>query len=92
MSEEKKEPTQEELKEYREKMLKYYAEELPLLKKRKEYEVLLADVEEARARRIGRTIQIGQMLAPPPPDEIEEEKEISSSTEGKDKKRSLKTT
>lgn len=68
MSEEKKEHTAEELEAYREKMLKFYTDEIPLLSKRKEYEVLQADVEEARARRITMTMRISSMLAPAPVD------------------------
>jgi hypothetical protein len=67
------EPTEKELQEYRENMKKYYDVQIGLLKKQKEYEVLLADIEEARAKRISMNIRIAQMMAPPPEKPTEEE-------------------
>jgi len=67
------EPTEKELQEYRENMKKYYDVQISLLKKQKEYEVLLADIEEARAKRISMNIRIAQMMAPPPERPTEEE-------------------
>ena len=84
---EAKEPTEAELKAYREKMIQYYKEQIPLLKSQKEYEMLLADIEEARAKRITMSVRIAQIMAgppqepktgddtPPPPPGEEEKKE-----------------
>jgi hypothetical protein len=60
------EPTEAELKAYRESMKKFYDEQMPLLKKQNEYEKILADIDESRARRMSFTIRMAQMLAPPP--------------------------
>jgi len=67
-----KEATPEELAEMRVKMVAYYEEEIPLLKQQAEYERLLAEIEESRAKRISFNMRIAQMLAPPaPPQEPE---------------------
>lgn len=60
------EPTEKELQEYRENMKKFYDTQIPFLKKQKEYELLLADIEEARGKRIAMNIRIAQMMAGPP--------------------------
>lgn len=62
-----KEPTPEELAKMRLKMVAYYEEEIPLLKQQAEYERLLAEIEESRAKRISFNMRIAQMLAPPAP-------------------------
>jgi hypothetical protein len=73
MSEEKNQPDQEETEremtpeeyaEMRKKMLAYYKEQLAFLQPQKEYETLLADIEEARARRMTMTIRLTQMTTP----------------------------
>jgi len=65
------EPTQEEIQEMRERMQSYYENQIPFLQKQKEYEMLLADIEQARARRIEMTIRIAQMTMGPQ-EEMEE--------------------
>jgi hypothetical protein len=67
-----REPTEAELKAYREKMIQYYKEQIPLLKSQKEYETLLADIEEARAKRVTMTMRIAQIMAGPPQPKEEE--------------------
>jgi len=59
------EPTQEEIKQMRANMQAYYKEQLPLVKIQAEYEKYLADIEEARARRISMNLRIAQMMTPP---------------------------
>ena len=69
------EPTEEEIKAYRASMKKFYEEQIPLLKKQQEYEGLLADIEEAKAKRVSFTLRIAQMLTPaeaPPEGEMPE--------------------
>ena len=103
MSEETKntEPTAADIKAYRESMSKYYNDEMPLLKKRKEYETLLADIEEARVKRLSMSIRIAQLTSPPP---VQEEEPLDEPLETRDtpvqtkapekeegKKRTLKT-
>lgn len=58
-------PSPEEIKQMRASMQAYYKEQLPLVKVQAEYEKYLADIEEARARRISMNIRIAQMMAPP---------------------------
>ena len=67
------EPTEKELQEYRENMKKFYDTQIPLLKKQKEYEMLLADIEEARAKRVTMSMRIAQVMAGPPEQPTEEQ-------------------
>lgn len=67
------EPTEKELQEYRENMKKFYDTQIPLLKKQKEYELLLADIEEARAKRVTMSMRIAQIMAGPPEQPTEEQ-------------------
>jgi hypothetical protein len=82
--------TPEEIKKQRELMLQFYKEETPLLKARKEYETLLADVEEARLRRLVAIVR-GTNLTNPPEEpqapELEPEQEVPQER----KERKLKT-
>lgn len=74
-NQEEREPTPQELNEYRESMKKFYDQQIPMLKKQREYETLLADIEEARAKRITMNIRIAQMMAGPPEAPSKEEQE-----------------
>lgn len=60
-----REPTPEEIQEMRDRMQSYYDNQIPFLEKQKQYEILLADIEQARARRIEMTIRIAQMTMGP---------------------------
>lgn len=80
--ENKTEPTEAELKAYRENMKKYYEEQIPLLKKQKEYEGLLADIEESRAKRLTMTVRIAQIMAGPPEPEGQDEPQGRDNPEG----------
>jgi outer membrane protein TolC len=62
---------EQQIREWREKMTNYYNDQLPLLETQKKYETLLADIEEARARRMTMSIRLAQMMSGP--DEEEEE-------------------
>jgi hypothetical protein len=84
------EPTQEEIQEMRERMQSYYENQIPFLQKQKEYEMLLADIEQARARRIEMTIRIAQMTMGP--QEEMEEGSDSDIDEKPKKERKLKKT
>lgn len=57
--------TEQEVREWREKMTGYYNDQLPLLEVQKKYETLLADIEEARARRMTMSIRLAQMMSGP---------------------------
>lgn len=56
----------EEYAKARDAAMKHLKTELPHLKVELQYETLLADIEEAKARRIGMVIQQARMMAPPP--------------------------
>jgi len=60
-----------EVAEMRKNMEDQYRNQMSLLQVQKEYENLLADIEEARYRRVLSTMRISQMLAPEQPDQEE---------------------
>lgn len=60
-----REPTPEEIKEYKEKMEKFYDEEIPFLEKKAKYENLLATIDEARLRQLTSILRLAQLQAPP---------------------------
>ena len=84
-----REPTPEEIQEMRDRMNSYYDNQIPFLTKQKDYETLLADIEQARARRIEMTIRIAQMTMGPQQEDAEDsgsDQDIDESP----KKRTLK--
>ena len=54
-----------QMKQMRENMQNFYKQQIPLLKQQCQYEQLLADIEEARAKRLTMSIRIAQMMAGP---------------------------
>ena len=71
----------EEMAQRRMEMMRFYETQMPLMKLQKEYEVMAADIEEARARRIRAVMMIGQMTAPPSEQsEVEPDQEEAPST------------
>lgn len=89
-NQQEREPTEAELKAYREKMIQYYEEQIPLLKSQKEYETLLADIEEARAKRITMTMRIAQVMAGPAQEEEQTPNPSDPSSEEQRPARQLK--
>ena len=61
-----KQLTDKELAEYNAKMKTWYDVQIPMLKKQKEYEALVADIEESRAKAVTMRMRVAQLLAPPP--------------------------
>lgn len=57
--------TEEQLLEIRKRMIKYYKDQIGVLEPQAKYETLLADIEEARARRMQMSIRLAQMMAGP---------------------------
>lgn len=55
--------TEEQVKEMNEKMLKYYSAQNILLEQQAKYEILLADIEEARCKRVTMNLRIANLLA-----------------------------
>jgi hypothetical protein len=68
-----KQPSEEELKERKQSLTKFYKEQLPLLRLQKEYEESITAIEIAKMTRMEIMIAKAQMMAPPPPEEGEEE-------------------
>lgn len=80
-------PTPEQMEASRKKALEFYKKQSELLTAQAEYEKLMADIEQSRAKRMEMIIRQAQMANPPV--EPEEEPEEEPSTEKKERK--LKT-
>ncbi len=74
-SENQPELTPDQIKEYRKKMLSYYDEEWPMLKKQLAYETIIASIEEQRLKRMSYVMKMAQMSAPPDERKTEDPKE-----------------
>lgn len=70
-----KQLTEEQLLEIRKRMIKYYKDQIGVLEPQAKYETLLADIEEARARRMQMSIRLAQMMAGPKEAEKKQETE-----------------
>lgn len=70
--EEQLELTPEEIKERKEKLLNYYQEQIEFLNTQLEYETLLTNVEEQRAKRIQMQAAIASFLSPQDEEEVDE--------------------
>lgn len=70
--EENKELTPEEVKERKEKLVQYYAEQVEFLTVQLEYETLVTQIEEQRAKRLQYQVMVANMLADEPEDTEEE--------------------
>ena len=62
--------TPEEVKERKEKLTQYYTEQVQFLTVQLEYETLVTDIEDQRAKRLQFQVMVANMLAP---DDEEEE-------------------
>ena len=74
MEENKEVLTPEEVKERKEKLTQYYTEQVEFLTVQLQYETLVTDIEEQRAKRLQFQIMVGNMLAPDDEEEEVEEK------------------
>lgn len=61
----KEQLSEQQLITVRKRMIKYYSEQNEVLRHQAKYETLLADIEEARARRMQMSIRLAQMMAGP---------------------------
>lgn len=59
----------EEIAKRKKDLLKFYKEQIDLLKPQHEYYDLLATIEESKLRRLVAMMRIGQLMAPPEPDQ-----------------------
>jgi hypothetical protein len=73
--EENKELTPEEVKERKEKLVQYYTEQVEFLAVQLEYETLVTNIEEQRAKRLQFQVMVANMLAPDTEEELVEEEE-----------------
>ena len=65
--------TPEEVKERKEKLTQYYTEQVQFLTVQLEYETLVTQIEEQRAKRLQYQVMVANMLAEEPEeDELEE--------------------
>ena len=74
MEENKEVLTPEEVKERKEKLTQYYTEQVEFLTVQLQYETLVTDIEEQRAKRLQFQVMVANMLAPDDEDEEVEEK------------------
>jgi small-conductance mechanosensitive channel len=70
---EKPQLTPEQVEAQRIIVMNYYTNQVQVLTVQAEYEKLLANIEESRAKRLEMVIRQAQMQAPPEPQEPEEE-------------------
>jgi hypothetical protein len=66
--------TPEEVKERKEKLSQYYTEQVEFLTVQLEYETLVTQIEEQRAKRLQYQVMVANMLAEEPEEEEVEEK------------------
>ncbi len=62
---EEKEMSREEYIAHRDELKNHYASEIDFLKIQKEYETLLTEIDEIRARRIINQVRVSELLAGP---------------------------
>ena len=74
MEENKELLTPEEVKERKEKLTQYYTEQVEFLTVQLQYETLVTDIEEQRAKRLQFQVMVANMLAPDDEEEEVEEK------------------
>jgi len=73
--EENKELTPEEVKERKEKLVQYYTEQVEFLTVQLEYETLVTNIEEQRAKRLQFQVMVANMLASDTEEDSVEEEE-----------------
>lgn len=66
----------EEIKARKEEMLAFYDNEIPFLEKRAKYEMLLADIDEARTRRLMANVQMASMMTGPESEEKDGKRQL----------------
>lgn len=86
MENQQREFTDAEIQEKKQEMIAFFKEQTEILETQKNYEALLTDIEELRARRAMATMRIAQIMAPPPAaDEETEEAPAKARTLKKEK-------
>lgn len=72
--------TPQQIAEYKKATLEFYKERIAVLKYQKEYEILCADIEEAKLRALIAQVKYAQIVTPPS-DEDEENQVEKTKTE-----------
>ena len=72
--------TPQQIAEYKKATLEFYKERIAVLKYQKEYEILCADIEEAKLRALIAQVKYAQIVTPPL-DEDEENQVEKTKTE-----------
>jgi len=78
MEENKEVLTPEEVKDRKEKLTQYYTEQVEFLTVQLQYETLVTDIEEQRAKRLQFQVMVANMLAP----DDDEEEEVEEKPRG----------
>jgi hypothetical protein len=73
--EENKELTPEEVRERKDKLVQYYTEQVEFLTVQLEYEILVTNIEEQRAKRLQFQVMVANMLASDTEEDSVEEEE-----------------
>lgn len=85
--------TPEQMEKRRKDLINYYKNQTAVLEAQFKYEAVMADIEEARVKRMTMIMRQAQMTAPPQEEEDDDKPEVSDpSQEGQPKERKLKTT
>lgn len=71
--------TEAEIQEKKAEMLAFFKEQTEILTAQKEYETVLTELEELRARRALANMRVAQIMAPAPSQENEEVEEAPKS-------------
>ena len=71
--------TEAEIQEKKAEMLAFFKEQTEILTAQKEYETVLTELEELRARRALANMRVAQIMAPAPSQENEEAEEAPKS-------------
>ena len=79
MEENKELLTPEEVKERKEKLVQYYTEQVEFLTVQLEYETLVTQIEEQRAKRLQYQVMVANMLADEPEEEEEKPRTLKRS-------------
>lgn len=80
----------EELAKRKKDLIKFYKDQIELLKPQNEYHELLATIEEAKLRRLVAMMRVAQVMAPPDPQQDGPGPGQETGEEGGKKERQLK--
>lgn len=73
--------TPEQIAQFKKATLEFYKERIAVLKYQKEYEILCADIEEAKLRSLIAQVKYAQIVTPPSEEEEKDSVETSKTEE-----------